>query len=51
MSRRRGFSQGISNWRTYDAGVATKLRLALRNSWTKLRTRSSCCGHFGEPGC
>ncbi len=28
-----------------------KLRLVLRNNWTKLRTRSSCCGNHGEPGC
>ena len=28
-----------------------KLRLFVRNNWTKLRTRSSCCGHYGEPGC
>ncbi len=28
-----------------------KLRLFLRNEWTKVRTRSDCCGHPGEPGC
>jgi hypothetical protein len=26
------------------------LRL-LVNNWTKLRNRSTCCGHPGEPGC
>jgi len=28
-----------------------KLYLFLRNNWLKLRTRSSCCGNHGEPGC
>lgn len=28
-----------------------KLRLLVRNNWTKLRTRRDCCGHPGEPGC
>ena len=28
-----------------------KLRLFLRNNWTKLWTRSDCCGNYGEPGC
>ncbi len=28
-----------------------KVRLVLRNNWIKLRTRSSCCGNLGEPGC
>ena len=28
-----------------------KIRIILRNNWTKLRTRSDCCGNFGEPGC
>ncbi|MCK9519477.1 MAG: hypothetical protein M0R74_10720 [Dehalococcoidia bacterium] len=50
--RRRGsFGAVVTNWRTYDATFATKLRLLLRNNWTKVRTRSDCCGNFGEPGC
>jgi hypothetical protein len=28
-----------------------KLHLYVRNNWTKIRTRSSCCGNHGEPGC
>ncbi len=28
-----------------------KLRLVLRNNWIKLRTRSDCCGNYGQPGC
>jgi hypothetical protein len=28
-----------------------KMLRILVNNWTKLRTRSACCGHLGEPGC
>jgi hypothetical protein len=28
-----------------------RLRLFVRNNWIKLRTRSDCCGNYGEPGC
>ncbi|MBM4444163.1 MAG: hypothetical protein FJ020_02530 [Chloroflexi bacterium] len=28
-----------------------KLYLVLRNNWIKIRTRQSCCGHLGQPGC
>jgi len=28
-----------------------KLRLFFRNNWIKIRTRSTCCGNHGEPGC
>ncbi|HLH25815.1 MAG TPA: hypothetical protein VK066_25130 [Chloroflexota bacterium] len=41
----------IANFHDYDAPLSTKLRLALRNTAIKLRQRSSCCGHPGEPGC
>lgn len=47
----RGFGSLMTNWREYDAGRLTKLRLAARNNWLKLRNRSSCCGNHGEPGC
>jgi hypothetical protein len=33
------------------APLATRVRLALRNTGLKLRQRSSCCGNPGEPGC
>ena len=50
--RRRGsIRQFITNWRTYDASTLEKLRLYARNNWIKIRTRSSCCGNHGEPGC
>jgi hypothetical protein len=41
----------FSNWATYDAPFPTKVRLALANSWRKMRTGSSCCGNLGQPGC
>ncbi len=28
-----------------------KAYLVLRNYWIRIRTRSTCCGHPGEPGC
>jgi hypothetical protein len=31
--------------------LTLKLRLLARNNWRKLRTRSDCCGNYGEPGC
>lgn len=51
MSSHPSLRAVVSNWRNYDASFAAKLRMAMRNSWTKLRTRSNCCGNEGEPGC
>jgi hypothetical protein len=28
-----------------------KLRLIVRNYWLRIRTASTCCGNYGEPGC
>jgi integral membrane sensor domain MASE1 len=41
----------FTNFSTYDASFATRTRLALANSWKKVRTRSDCCGNYGQPGC
>jgi hypothetical protein len=41
----------LTNFTTYDAPFPTKVRLALANSWRKVRTRSDCCGNYGQPGC
>jgi hypothetical protein len=41
----------LSNWTTYDAPFATKLRMASSNTLTKLRRRQACCGNNGQPGC
>jgi hypothetical protein len=45
------FSALIANFRDHDAPLATKIRLAVRNTAIKLRQRSNCCGRPGEPGC
>ena len=31
--------------------LARKIKLVLRNNAIKLRTGSTCCGNYGEPGC
>jgi hypothetical protein len=41
----------FSNWTTYDAPFAVKLRMAASNTLIKLRTRQNCCGNHGQPGC
>jgi len=41
----------FNNFSTYDAPLPTRIRVALANSWKKVRTRSACCGNFGQPGC
>jgi hypothetical protein len=41
----------FANFSASDAPFPTKVRLALANSWRKVRTRSECCGNYGEPGC
>jgi hypothetical protein len=50
MARSNG-NAFFTNFATYDAPFATKVRLALANNLRKIRTRSSCCGNYGEPGC
>jgi hypothetical protein len=46
-------SQGawFSNWVTYDASFAAKLRMAAANTMVKLRNHQGCCGNHGQPGC
>ncbi len=41
----------FSNWISYDASFADKLRMAASNTLIKLRNHESCCGHHGQPGC
>jgi len=41
----------FSNWRESDLPFCRKVGAVVRNNWIKLRTRRSCCGHLGEPGC
>jgi hypothetical protein len=41
----------FSNWTSYDAPLATKVRLAVANTLIKLRRHQACCGNNGQPGC
>jgi len=41
----------LSNWTTYDAPFAVKLRMALTNTLIKARKQQACCGNNGQPGC
>jgi hypothetical protein len=41
----------FTNWRAYDAPLATKLWLTLRNRTRGIVTLRGCCGHLGQPGC
>jgi hypothetical protein len=41
----------VRNFRDYDGPLHVKVQLALANTWKKVRTRSSCCGNYGMPGC
>jgi hypothetical protein len=41
----------LSNWSTYDASFAAKLRMAVSNTFVKLRHHQACCGNDGQPGC
>ncbi len=40
----------ISNW-DQPLPFQVKVRLAASNYWTRVKRRSTCCGHDGEPGC
>jgi len=41
----------FNNFKDYDAPLAEKLRLAVRNTLIKRRQNAACCGNHGEPGC
>jgi hypothetical protein len=41
----------LSNWATYDASFAAKMRMAAANTLIKLRNHQGCCGNHGQPGC
>ncbi|MFA7250250.1 MAG: hypothetical protein WC273_11550 [Dehalococcoidia bacterium] len=49
--RRPSIRAIFSNWNEYDAPFSTRLRLAFRNYWIRLRYARACCGNHGEPGC
>jgi len=42
----------FSNWNDYDASLAEKLRLTLKNrAKAFLPPVKGCCGNRGQPGC
>lgn len=49
--RRPSPNQYLANWRDSELPLAKKVGAALRNQTIKVRKRSHCCGHPGEPGC
>jgi len=51
MSDEQGARISWANFRAYDAPLTTKLRMVVANNLKKARTRSSCCGNHGQPGC
>jgi hypothetical protein len=44
-------SASLRNWRESDLPFWRKLRVAIGNTWIKVRTGKTCCGNYGEPGC
>jgi hypothetical protein len=43
-------SEALANLRQ-PMPLPRKFYLIMRNTWLKIRTGSTCCGHHGEPGC
>jgi hypothetical protein len=41
----------ITNWSTYDAPLAVKVGLLVRNRFRATILLQGCCGHHGQPGC
>jgi hypothetical protein len=50
-AQKPSFAASRSNWSSYDAPFATKLRMAVANNLLKVRRRQNCCGNLGQPGC
>lgn len=49
--KRRGtVTESVQNMRR-QIPLSRKMGLFLLNNLRKVQTRSSCCGHYGEPGC
>lgn len=49
--KRRGTPQEAMGNLRQPMSLRRKLYLVSRNSWIKIRSRSDCCGNYGEPGC
>ena len=44
-------AEARANWQRSELPFRSKLGMARRNSWAKVRTRKGCCGNYGDPGC
>lgn len=51
MAKRPSPRAFFSNWKDSDLPLTGRAAAAVRNNLKKLRTGSSCCGNYGEPGC
>lgn len=49
--KQRGTPREILENMRQPMPLRRKLRHVVRNYWIRVRTRSSCCGNYGEPGC
>ena len=43
--------QARKNFSGSDLPFFSRMQVAMKNNWTKMRTRQNCCGNYGEPGC
>jgi len=41
----------MRNWRQSSLPFFGRMGMAMRNNWTKIRTRQNCCGNYGQAGC
>ena len=51
MARHRPSLRAVFTNMQAPMPLRQKLWLVVRNNWIKISTASSCCGHYGEPGC
>ena len=47
---REALRNNITNW-NQPLPFHVKVSKFVKNSWIKVSTGSTCCGHEGEPGC
>ncbi len=50
-NERPNLSDIFSNMRNSDLPWHRTLAMVASNNWRKLKTRRSCCGSLGAPGC
>ena len=50
-SSRQSFRSYFTNWQRDDLTLVEKMRMQIKNSWLRVKSRSNCCGNDGEPGC